>query len=85
MGGAAITIEIRLVGEVQPTDYSYVQLMNLLLRNCMEKLNLCNLGRNYYDPGAKTVLKEFKLELWPGYVTSIRQHEHAMLMNCELR
>ena len=25
----------------------------------------------------------WKLELWPGYVTSIRQHESQLLMCCE--
>ena len=25
----------------------------------------------------------WKIELWPGYVTSIRQHEHKLLLCCE--
>jgi len=29
-------------------------------------------------------LPEHKLELWPGYVTSIRQHEHDILMCAEI-
>ena len=50
----------------------------------MEALNLQLLGRNYFDPGAKILLSEYKLELWPGYVTSIRQHENELLMCCEI-
>lgn len=30
------------------------------------------------------VLPEYKLELWPGYVTSIRQHERDILMCAEI-
>merc|ERR1719402_1261582 len=41
-------------------------------------------GRNYYDPTAKVELKQFKLELWPGYETSIRQHEDEVLLCCEV-
>ena len=41
-------------------------------------------GRNYYDPEAKVDLKAFKLELWPGYETSIRQHENEVLLCCEV-
>ena len=31
------------------------------------------IGRDYFDPQAAILLKQYKLELWPGYVTSIRQ------------
>ena len=30
-----ITVRIRLVGEVMPTDFHFVQFLNILLRNCM--------------------------------------------------
>ena len=30
------------------------------------------------------LLKSWKLELWPGYVTSIRQHEKEVLLCCEV-
>ena len=42
-------------------------------------------GRDYFDPGAKIVMANHKLELWPGYQTSIRQHEDSMLLCCEIR
>lgn len=29
-------------------------------------------------------LPEYQLELWPGYVTSIRQHERDILMCAEI-
>ena len=38
-----------MVGTVEPTDYHYVAFFNILLRSCMEKLGLSQLGRNYYD------------------------------------
>lgn len=57
------------------TDGYFVQFFNIMLRKCMEGLDLQLLGRNYFDPKACVKLDEWKLELWPGYVTSIRQHE----------
>lgn len=30
------------------------------------------------------VVAKHKLELWPGYLTSIRQHETEILMCCEI-
>lgn len=32
----------------------------------------------------KVVIPEYKLELWPGYITSIRQHEQQILMCAEI-
>lgn len=29
-------------------------------------------------------VKEYKMELWPGYLTSIRQHETSILMCAEI-
>lgn len=40
-------------------------------------------GRNFYDADAKTVVSEFKIEIWPGYITSIRQHEPDLLLCVE--
>lgn len=30
-------------------------------------------------------IPEFRLQLWPGYSTSIRQHESTLLMNAEIK
>ena len=38
----------------------------------------------FLDPKAAIILKQHKLEVWPGYVTSIRQHEEKILLYCEI-
>merc|ERR1719204_667609 len=81
---AKIEITIKEVGEVQPTDYHYMQFFNIVLRKAMENMQLELIRRDYYDPKAAIILKQHKLELWPGYVTSIRQHEEKILMCCEI-
>ena len=45
-----ITINIKFVHEVQPTDSHYMQFFNIVLRSAMEKLQLEEIRRNYYDP-----------------------------------
>lgn len=79
-----VTITIKLVGEIQPTDAHYIQFFNIVLRAAMEKLQLELIKRDYYDPRAAVHLHQYKLELWPGYVTSIRQHEERIMMCCEI-
>ena len=50
----------------------------------MEKLQLEEIRRNYFDPKAAVTLAAHKLEVWPGYVTSIRQHEEQIMLCCEV-
>ena len=51
-----ITITIKFVNEVQPTDSHYMQFFNIVLRSAMEKLQLEEIRRNYYDPKVRYIL-----------------------------
>lgn len=79
-----IKIIIKLVGEASTRDPGFIQVFNILQRRALEALGMTQLGRNYYDPKGQISLKDFKLNLWPGYVTSIRQHEHKLLLCSEV-
>ncbi|XP_070495735.1 uncharacterized protein [Chironomus tepperi] len=61
-----------------------MMLLNVILRRAMGGLELQLLRRNHYDAKAKIMLNDYKLELWPGYVTSIRIHEDKILLCCEI-
>jgi len=82
-----VTVTIRYVGEIDPSSNTYIQFLNIIVRMLLEKLNLDLIGRNYYDAKAaiKTKeLKQYSLELYPGYTTSIRQHENDILLNVDI-
>ncbi|XP_046997505.1 piwi-like protein Siwi isoform X1 [Schistocerca americana] len=82
--GAKIQIHIKFVGDLALGDYHYLQFFNILMRKCLGSLKLQLVGRNYFDAAARISVKEYRLELWPGYITSIRQHENSILMNSEI-
>ncbi|XP_037936960.1 protein piwi-like [Teleopsis dalmanni] len=82
--GRKYTITIRYVGVLQMTEYQALHILNLILRRAMGTLNLQLVGRNFYDALAKINIKEFNLQLWPGYETSIRQHERGILLRAEI-
>ena len=67
--GSDVHLVIKYVGKINPSDYAYVQFFNIVLRNAMEKLKLELIRRDYYDPKSAVDFKNYKLELWPGYVT----------------
>ncbi|KAI4503218.1 hypothetical protein M0802_001440 [Mischocyttarus mexicanus] len=82
--GEKIKITIKFVKEVPKDDYYYLQFFNLIMRKCLEFLNLQLVGRDFYDVERKVDISQFKLELWPGYFTSIREHERNILMCAEI-
>ncbi|KAF2879557.1 hypothetical protein ILUMI_26606 [Ignelater luminosus] len=75
---------IRLVGDVAAGDYQYIQFFNIIMRKCLGHLRLQLVGRNFFDAIAKVSVPDHRMELWPGYITSIRQHENAILMCAEI-
>lgn len=79
-----IEVTIKLVGEVFPTDHHFLQFYGILLRKCLEHMKLEQLGRNFYDPSQSTQVPTWHLEVWPGYITSIRQHEYSLLLCTEV-
>uniref|UniRef100_A0A182MUF5 Protein piwi n=1 Tax=Anopheles culicifacies TaxID=139723 RepID=A0A182MUF5_9DIPT len=82
--GDKYELHIQRVAVVDMTDETGLQVLNLILRRAMNGLNLQLVGRNLYDAAAKIPIREYHIELWPGYMTSIRQHENDVLVCCEI-
>lgn len=82
--GGEYTITMRFTKEVSMTDSASLQVLNLILRHAMQGLRLQLVGRNFFDPDARARIPEFKIELWPGYATSIRQHEQQIMLCTEI-
>ncbi|XP_052851566.1 protein aubergine [Drosophila gunungcola] len=82
--GENFEIKIKAVGSVEAADNQQFQVLNLILRRAMEGLDLQLVSRNFFDPKAKINLENYRMELWPGYQTSIRQHESDILLCAEI-
>ena len=46
----------------------------------MEKMSLKRIDRNYYDSKAAIDVTNFRLQVWPGYTTTIRQQENELMV-----
>lgn len=53
------------------------------MRQALQGLRLQLVGRNYFDAVARNAINSLRVEVWPGYITSIRQHDTNILMCCE--
>lgn len=82
--GQEYRIKVRFIKNVSMTDEMSLMVLNNILRRGMEGLRLQIVGRNFFDAAAKIPIPAYKLELWPGYITSIRQHENDVLLCAEI-
>uniref|UniRef100_A0A1A9W0S0 Piwi n=1 Tax=Glossina brevipalpis TaxID=37001 RepID=A0A1A9W0S0_9MUSC len=77
-------ISFKHVGEIAMDQWESLQVLNLIIRRAMDGLKLQPIQRNYYDPLAKIDIREHRMQLWPGYQTSVRQHERDILLCTEI-
>lgn len=82
--GAKFELIIRLVSELHPTDVMYLQIYNIMVRKCLDMMELEELGRHFYDRHKAIKIEAHRLELWPGYKTGMRHHEYDVLLGCEI-
>ena len=75
-------ITIQLTKKLPTGSPVYNQLYNVLIKKCLFGMNLELMGRNFFDPNAGIKLEQQRLELWPGYVTSMRAHEEEKVLLC---
>jgi aubergine-like protein len=78
-----VEITIRLVGQVAQVDSMTLHFYNIVVRKCLESLKLEEMGRHFFDRMAAVKLPNLRLELWPGFVTSMRHHENEVLLCVE--
>lgn len=79
-----IEMTVRLVAELAPTDVMNLQIFNIIVRKCLEAMQLEEMGRNFFDRHQAQRLDAHRLELWPGYKTTLRNHEHDILLGVEV-
>ena len=57
----------------------YLQFYSIMGRKCLQMLKLALLGRNYFDPNMAVSLPNYKLQIWPGFLTTLRIHDRGLL------
>lgn len=82
--GDVVHITIKFTYVISMLDGHAIQIFNLIMRRAFEGLKLQLVGRNFFDAQAKVDIPEHRMQLWPGYTTSIRQHEQDLLVCGEI-
>nr|AZG02837.1 RNA-binding protein PiwiB [Platynereis dumerilii] len=73
-----VKVIIKFVKVIPPAGCT--QLYNIMLKDMMRKLRYCQVGRNYYNSHEPSQIPQHKLEVWPGYITSIEEFEGGLML-----
>ncbi|ENN72042.1 hypothetical protein D910_08708 [Dendroctonus ponderosae] len=79
-----IYLHISFVSVLGDGNWQYLQVFNIIIRKCFALMGFSLLGRNYFDSKLKVTLAEHNLEVWPGFLTSMRQFERSIMLNVDL-
>lgn len=79
--GSTVRVSIEYVK--QPPVEELIPFYNTLFRRIMTILKLVQINRHYYMPSAKVDIPQHKLEIWPGWVTAIQEHDGGLLLVCD--
>lgn len=82
--GEKVKIHLKLTRELPHTDPVVLQICNIQMRKNLSHLEFTQLGRYYFDMHAASNIPAHSLELWPGYITAIHQHETRVLLCADL-
>ncbi|KAF0721066.1 piwi-like protein Siwi, partial [Aphis craccivora] len=70
--GQTVLITLKFTSVIKMGDYASIHVFNLLKRKFFGNLNLTLTGRNYYEADVKITFSNHKLQLWPGYETTVQ-------------
>lgn len=82
--GLPYTLKIKFIREIPPSDTQFLQIFSILLRRCYEYLGLTKIGKHYYDAKREIQNPKHQVAIWPGQISSIRQHEHQILLMADV-
>lgn len=76
MDGTQITLTI--IFKKKQSMGENVQFFNILFKRVLRALGLVPIGRQNFNPKCAHPFPQYKLEMWPGYVTAINEYEGGL-------
>ncbi|XP_059057844.1 piwi-like protein Ago3 [Achroia grisella] len=60
-----------------------IHLYNVLFKQIMKDLQLVRFGRQHFNEHAAIQIPQYKLEVWPGYVTAVDEYEGGLMLTLD--
>ncbi|KAM4675853.1 piwi-like protein 2 [Discoglossus pictus] len=82
--GEKIKITIQMTKILEPSSDLCISFYNVVIRRVMRILDMKLVGRNFFDPSSATVLQQYRLQVWPGYVANIRRTDGGLFLLADI-
>jgi aubergine len=73
-------LTIRIIFKKQKRMMDGMHLYNVLFNRIMRLLHYVQFNRKMFDPTAPKFIPQYKLEIWPGYVTAVDEYEGGVML-----
>ncbi|XP_039756127.1 piwi-like protein Ago3 [Pararge aegeria] len=60
-----------------------VHIYNTLFKHIMKDLELVRFGRQHFNEKSAVQIPQYKLEVWPGYVTAVDEYEGGLMLTLD--
>uniref|UniRef100_A0A8D8ZWM8 Protein argonaute-3 n=1 Tax=Cacopsylla melanoneura TaxID=428564 RepID=A0A8D8ZWM8_9HEMI len=76
-------VEIQIIYKRQRYFYENLQFYNILFRKIAFMLSMVQHKDSLFDPKSKLAIPQYKLEVWPGFVTAIDEYEGGLKLQID--
>lgn len=81
--GTKVNVAVNFVAKRPYSDPVATALLNRIFQRVTKELNLTKMNRGMFDPKAGTLIPHLKLEVWPGFITTINEYKGGLMMICD--
>lgn len=79
-----VQIKIQMTKILPPSSDLCIPFYNVVLRRIMKIIGLKMVGRNHFDPESAVILGQHRLQVWPGFATSIKRLDGGLHLGVEV-
>ncbi|XP_059910115.1 piwi-like protein 2 [Gadus macrocephalus] len=79
-----IEVKIQMTKILPPNSDLCITFYNVVLRRIMKMVGLKLVGHNHFDPQSAIILGKHRLQVWPGYTTSIKRTDGGLFLSVDV-
>lgn len=82
--GSEVSIFIKKTACLDSKSPAALQLYNVIFRRILSMMGMQQIGRYYYHNNRPVKVEQHKIEIWPGFITSIMNYDSTVMLNCDI-
>ena len=82
--GQNVKLTITHRAEIPPNSESAVAIFNIVFKRVLRMMDCEQIQRHYYAPSLAIPIPKHKLEVWPGYTTTIANYENNLMLTADM-